>query len=232
MFDQRSYELEHLDLGDYTPAEYEGCLVELRRINEWLGDASALRRSLFPEVARVGLKNFSLLDVGAGSGYLLRVAAHEARARNLTARLTGLELDARATRAIVEESPAFPEIAAVRGDATRLPFADDSFDYVSCSLFTHHFKDDGVVTILSEMARVARRRVFVIDLHRHALAYFLYTTVGKIFLHNRLIREDGALSIRRSFLPGELRALAERAGLKEIEVRRRFPFRLVLSGHG
>jgi ubiquinone/menaquinone biosynthesis C-methylase UbiE len=229
-FPERSYELEHLDLGDYTPAEYEGCLVELRRINEWLGDARAFKRSLFPEVARAGLKSFSLLDVGAGSGYLLRVAARGARERNLKARLAGLELDARATRAIVEESGAFPEIAAVRGDATRLPFADDSFDYASCSLFTHHFKDDGVVTILSEMARVARRRVFVIDLHRHALAYFLYTTVGKIFLHNRLIREDGALSIRRSFRPAELRALADSAGLKEIEVRRRFPFRLVLSG--
>src|SRR4051794_9866556 len=126
MFDQRSYELEHLDLGDYTPAEYEGCLVELRRINEWLGDARAFKRSLFPEVARAGLKTFSLLDVGAGSGYLLRVAAREARARNLKAQLTGLELDARATRAIVEESGAFPEITAVRGDATRLPFADDS----------------------------------------------------------------------------------------------------------
>ncbi|MDT7602644.1 MAG: hypothetical protein QOF61_641 [Acidobacteriota bacterium] len=230
MFDQRSYELEHLDIGDYTAREYEGCLVELRLINEWLGDASALRRSLFPEIARAGLKSFSLLDVGAGSGYLLRVAAAEARRRNLRARLTGLELDARASRAIIEESRQFPEIAAVRGDATRLPFADDSFDYAACSLFMHHFKDDGVVAVLSEMARVARRRVFVIDLHRHALAYFLYTTVGKVFLHNRLIREDGALSIRRSFRPGELRALAGQAGLKEIEVRRRFPFRLVLSG--
>jgi 2-polyprenyl-3-methyl-5-hydroxy-6-metoxy-1,4-benzoquinol methylase len=83
---------------------------------------------------------------------------------------------------------------------------------------------------LRELARVARRRVFVIDLHRHAVAYLLYTTVGKLFLHNRLIREDGALSIRRSFRPVELRQLAEQAGLTEIEVRRRFPFRLVLSG--
>jgi ubiquinone/menaquinone biosynthesis C-methylase UbiE len=229
MFRQRSYELEHLDKGDYTPAEYEGCLVELRRINEWLGDASALRRSLFPEIERAGLESFSLLDVGAGSGELLRVAAAEARKRSLTARLAGLELDARATRAIIEESRAFPEISAVRGDALHLPFDDGAFDYVVCSLFTHHFKDDGVVAVLREMARVARRRIFVIDLHRHALAYFLYTTVGKIFLHNRLIREDGALSIRRSFRPHELRALAEQAGLKDINVRRRFPFRLVLS---
>jgi len=28
-FRQRSYELEHLDKGDYKPEEYEGCNVEL-----------------------------------------------------------------------------------------------------------------------------------------------------------------------------------------------------------
>jgi hypothetical protein len=39
----------------------------------------------------------------------------------------------------------------------------------------------------------------VIDLHRHPIAYFLYTTLGKIVLHNRLLRHDGALSILRSF---------------------------------
>jgi SAM-dependent methyltransferase len=229
MFSQRSYELEHLDRGDYTPEEYEGCLVELRRINEWLGDARALRASLVPEIERAGLREFSLLDVGAGSGELLRVAAGAARARGWRARLVGLELNERSARAILEESRGFAEIGAVRGDAFHLPFADDAFDYVICSLFTHHFRDEGVVEILREFKRVARRRLFVIDLHRHALAYFLYTTVGRLFLHNRLIREDGALSIRRSFRAGELRALAARAQLAHVEVRRRFPFRLVLS---
>ena len=228
-FDERSYELEHLDKGDYTPEEYEVCLVELRRVNEWLGDARALRASLVPEVARAGLREFSLLDVGAGSGELLRVVAREARARGWRVRLVGLELNARSARAILEESQGFAEIAAVRGDALHLPFADGAFDYVICSLFTHHFRDEGVVRILSEFRRVARRRVFVIDLHRHALAYFLYTTIGRLFLHNRLIREDGALSIRRSFRAGELRRLAREAQLENITVRRRFPFRLVLS---
>ncbi|HEX9919684.1 MAG TPA: methyltransferase domain-containing protein [Pyrinomonadaceae bacterium] len=230
MFSQRSYELEHLDKGDYTPEEYEGCLVELRRINEWLGDARALRASLVPEIERAGLHSFSLLDVGAGSGELLRVAARAARGRGWRAvRLVGLELNARSARAILEESRGFAEIGAVRGDAFHLPFADDAFDYVICSLFTHHFRDDGVVEILRELKRVARRRLFVIDLHRHAVAYFLYTTLGRLFLRNRLIREDGALSIRRGFRAAELRRLAERAQLAQIEVRRRFPFRLVLS---
>ena len=228
-FGQRSYELEHLDKGDYTPEEYEGCLVELRRINEWLGDARALRASLLPEIERAGLRKFSLLDVGAGSGELLRVAARAARRRGWRARLTGLELNERSARAILEESRGFAEISAMRGDAFHLPFADDAFDYVICSLFTHHFRDEGVVAILREFKRVTRRRLFVIDLHRHALAYFLYTTIGRLFLRNRLIREDGALSIRRGFRAGELRRLAGEAQLENVEVRRRFPFRLVLS---
>ncbi|MGA9997936.1 MAG: methyltransferase domain-containing protein [Pyrinomonadaceae bacterium] len=229
-FRQRSLELERLDKGDYTAEEYEGCLVELRRVNEWLGDASALRHSLLEEVERSGLKSFSVLDVGAGSGELLRVAAEWARENERRARLVGLELNARSAVSILEESENFSEISAVRGDALRLPFMDNEFDYAICSLFTHHFKDEQVVALLLELGRVTRRRLFVIDLHRHPLAYFLYTTLGRLLLHNPLIREDGALSILRSFVPEELRRLAERAHLANVRVERRFPFRLVLSG--
>ena len=228
-FRQRSYELEHLDKGDYTPEEYEGCMVELRRVNRYLGDARALSRSVLPEIERDGAREFSLLDVGAGSGELLREAARWAREKNLRARLVGLELNERSAEGIAEESRAFPEISAVRGDALRLPFDAGAFDYVMCSLFTHHFRDAGVVAVLSEMSRVARRRVYVIDLHRHPVAYYFFTTVARLFLHNRLIREDGALSILRSFAPRELRRLAESAGLARVKVERRFPYRLVLS---
>jgi ubiquinone/menaquinone biosynthesis C-methylase UbiE len=228
-FRQRSYELEHLDKGDYTAEEYEGCIKELQRVNRYLGDASALKRSVLASVEREGVRNFSLLDVGAGSGELLRVAALWARKSGRGARLTGLELNSRSARAILEESKEFSSISAVRGDALRLPFADDQFDYGMCSLFTHHFRDEGVVRILLELARISRRRVFVIDLHRHPVAYYFYTTVGRLFLHNRLIREDGALSILRGFRARELRRLASQAKLTDIEVERRFPFRLVLS---
>jgi ubiquinone/menaquinone biosynthesis C-methylase UbiE len=228
-FRQRSSELEHLDKGDYTAEEYENCIVELQRVNRYLGDASALRRSVLSFIERDGSASFSLLDVGAGSGELLRVAARWAHASGRGAHLVGLELNARSARAIIEESAAFASIAAVRGDALRLPFADDTFDYAICSLFTHHFKDEQVVSVLAEMARVSRRRLFVIDLHRHRVAYYLYTTIGRALLHNRLIREDGALSILRSFRPEELRRLALSTHLLDIKVERRFPFRLVMS---
>jgi ubiquinone/menaquinone biosynthesis C-methylase UbiE len=232
MFDQfheRNPELEHLDKGDYTGEEYEGCIIELQRVNRWLGDAKALKDSLLKEVERVNLQSFSVIDVGAGSGELLRVIAGWARETKRTAYLTGLELNTRSAEAIADESRAFAEISAVRGDAFQLPFADNTFDYAICSLFTHHFKDDSVERLLRELSRVAARRIFVIDLHRHPVAYYFFTTIGRLFLHNRLIREDGALSILRSFKPKELQRLAQRAGLESSLVERHFPYRLVLT---
>jgi SAM-dependent methyltransferase len=228
-FRQRSLKPENLDKGSYTPEEYEGCLVELRRVNEWLGDANALRDSLLKVIERRGLQSFSVLDVGAGSGELLRVAARWARDTNRTAFLTGVELNARSAKAIVEESADLSEIAAVRANGFALPFPDQTFDYVFQSLTLHHFDDAGAVKLIQEMARVSRCGIFVIDLHRNPVAYFFYTTIGRLFLHNRLIREDGALSILKSFTPEEMEEIGRRTGLANVKVEKYFPSRLILS---
>jgi len=228
-FKQRSHRLEHIDTGNYTAAEYEDCISELQFVNRWMGDAHSLKTTLLREIESQSLTTFSILDIGAGSGELLRVAATWARQTNRRLRAVGLELNERMAESILEESGRFDEIGSVRGDALKLPFADAEFDYVMCSLFTHHLLDEQVVQVLREMRRVARRRIFVIDLHRHPVAYLLYTTLGKIVLHNRLLRHDGALSILRSFKSDELLELARRAGLRDISVERHFPYRLVLS---
>jgi ubiquinone/menaquinone biosynthesis C-methylase UbiE len=228
-FRKRSHELENIDKGTYTPEEYEGCLVELRRVNEWLGDANALRDSLFKEIERRALRSFSVLDVGAGSGELLRVTAQWARETNRVAELAGLELNERSAEAILSESRDFPEISSVQANGLVLPFADNSFDYAIQSLTLHHFDDEGAVAIIREMGRVATRGIFVIDLHRNPVAYFFYTTIGRLVLHNRLLREDGALSILKSFKPEEMEEIGRQARLANVKVEKHFPSRLVLS---
>jgi len=228
-FKQRSHRLEYIDTGNYTAAEYEDCISELQFVNRWMGDAHSLKATLLREVESQSLASFSILDIGAGSGELLRVAATWARQTNRHLSAVGLELNESMAESIVEQSEQFDEISSVRGDALRLPFADAEFEYVMCSLFTHHLLDEEVVEVLREMSRVARRRIFVIDLHRHPVAYFLYTTLGKIVLHSRLVRHDGALSILRGFKSEELLELAQRANLRDIRVERHFPYRLVLS---
>ena len=228
-FRHRSHEPENIDKGSYTPEEYEECIVELQRVNQWLGDAKVLRESLLAEVEHAKLNFFSILDVGAGSGELLRVAATWARETNRRGWFVGLEINERSAKAILEESGEFPQIASVRANAFALPFADRSFDFVMQSLTLHHFDDQGVVNVLREMVRVAARGMFVIDLHRNPVAYYFYTTIGRLFLHNRLLREDGALSILKSFKPEELEHLGRQANLPNLKVERHFPSRLVLS---
>lgn len=233
LFRTRSYELEHLDKGDYTNREYENCLVELRRINRYLGDARALREGVLKEIEkdlrRKERSEFSLLDVGAGSGELLREAATWGAKKNTKAKCVGVELNDHAARSMKRESSEYPNIFALRADGFRLPFAAKSFDYTICSLFAHHFREAEIVRLLQEFRRVARKKIFVLDLHRHAAAYLLYTTLGRIVLHNRLVRADGALSIKRAFVASELETLARDAGFDDFNVRRVFPFRLVLK---
>jgi ubiquinone/menaquinone biosynthesis C-methylase UbiE len=228
VFKTRSYKLERIDTGDYTPEEYERFLREIAFINRVLGDNQALKKTLLREIESEDLKEFSVLDVGAGSGELLRAISRFSRNQNRKGRLCGLELNARSAAAILEESKNYAEIHAVRGDAFQLPFADSAFDYAICSLFTHHLTDESVVRILEEMKRVARRGIFVIDLHRHAAAYFLYKFFCAAFRISSLVREDGSLSILRSFKPSELTEFAGKARLENSSVKRTFPFRLIL----
>lgn len=225
---ERSLKLERIDTGDYTAAEYERFLREIRLINRLIGDRRALRRSLLREILLNDVREFSVLDVGAGSGELLREIARFARKRSKQAFLMGLELNDRSAREILKESKDFPEIRAVRGDALHLPFAGKSFDYSICSLFTHHLSDENIVRALSEMKRVSRRAVYVIDLHRHPLAYVSYKAFCAAFRISELVRHDGSLSILRGFKAFELEELARRAKLRRVSVTRSFPFRLIL----
>lgn len=228
MFQTRSLKLERLDTGNYTPNEYDVCLSELRFINRWIGDTWALRKTLLREIKQKNLLEFSVLDVGAGSGELLREIAKFARKSKRKASLVGLELNKMSVNSIVSESKNFSEISAIRGNALALPFTDNSFDYTICSLFTHHFTDEKVVQILSEFKRVSRLGIFVIDLHRHPIAYSLYKIFCTTFHISRLVREDGSLSVLRGFKPNELKQLAQAAKMENASVTKHFPFRLVL----
>ena len=73
VFEKRSTELERIDTGDYTPAEYATFLREIAFINRYFGDQRALKKTLLREIEREDLREFSVLDVGCGSGELMRI---------------------------------------------------------------------------------------------------------------------------------------------------------------
>lgn len=223
-FRQRSYEFERLDTGDYTPAEYAVWLGEMRRVHNFFGELRALKKTLLREIENSVQSNISLLDVGAGSGYLLGEVAKNIIGKR--AFLVGVEVNPEAATSIRASGA-----ESVQCDALILPFADAQFDHAFCTLMLHHLSDEDAVKLLAEMARVSRGKIFVVDLNRDRTAYYMYKLFAPVFFQ-RLTVEDGALSILRSRTPGELSKLAEEANLKQIEVVRSRLNRLVLSGVG
>jgi ubiquinone/menaquinone biosynthesis C-methylase UbiE len=229
VFETRSTEPERIDTGDYTEEEYKTFLREIRFINRWIGDRWALQKTLLKKIDELDPAKVSVLDVGAGSGELLKEIALFARRRKSRAFLTGLDLNKLSAESVANEGNNFDEINAVRGDALNLPFDDNSFDFAICSLFTHHFADDGVIEIMREMKRVAHRGIYVIDLHREKGAYRMYKLFCFVFRISRLVREDGLLSIKKSFQPDELSGLAKKAGFANVGSQTVFPARIVVT---
>lgn len=229
MFKQRATSPERIDTGDYTPEEYERFLKEIRFINRRLGDRAILERTLLNEIEVLGLNDFSVLDVGAGTGELLGLVADAARLKDRRARLVGLDLNELSIKEIANEAKEHNEISPVRADALALPFPDHAFDYAICSLFAHHLTDEQVPDVIGEMSRVARRGIVVIDLERSPAAWLLYQLFCAAYRISPLVRQDGSLSIRKGFRPAELEEISKDAGLTGARVTRSWPYRVVLS---
>ncbi len=228
MFEKRSSQLERIDTGDYTPSEYARYHREIRFINRYLGDYWAIRKTLLRDIERRNLSEFSVLDVGAGSGELLTLIARFARTTGRSSTLVGLDLSEDAVRSIASETNEYSEIRPLRADAFTLPFKDGGLNYVISSLFFHHLPDEKIPEVIDEMARVAKDGIVIIDLERKRRAWLLFRLFCKAFRISPLVTEDGALSIRRGFTSSEFRQLGERSSLTSFDVMRSFPYRIIL----
>ena len=204
-------------------------LDDLRIANRYLGGATsilgplrALLRSEPPRVVRV-------LDVGCGGADVPRALAGWARRRGVRLRITAVDQDPVVVARAAAACRAWPEIRVVRADATRLPFADHSFDYVTSSMLLHYFGLAEAAAVLTGWRHLAIRAVVVADVRRHWFPCLAIDLLGRVSRH-RLFRQGHTDTIRRGFTPGELGRLAGQAGFARIGVRRHVPFRLSLVG--
>lgn len=198
-------------------------LQDIRRLNRWLGETSIVLRYL---QRLLGSPPATLLDVATGSGDIPLHAFIWATASNLDLTVTGLD----SSQEVLNEARARcgGAVRLVTGDARQLPFEENTFDIVTSSLALHHFDPDDAVLALSEMWRVARGAVLVVDLVRSYPAYAGTWLATRIVARNRITRHDGPLSVLRSYTPTESLDLARAAGLVNPLVTAHVPFRQAL----
>ncbi len=215
-----------MDSPELDPSTYASILNDLGRVNS----VTLARRPTINFLARAigDARRFRLLDVGFGEGDMLRAIARWARRRGLSADLVGVDLNPKSAAVARAATPSDLAIEYHTGDYRELR---GGFDFVVSNLVGHHMTDDQLRDFLRYMEAHARTGWIVNDLHRHRFAYGAYPLLCWVMGWHRIVREDGRLSIARSFRPAEWRAILADAGIEPgaAKVVRRFPFRLCVE---
>ena len=222
----RSRQEEQMDAPGLDSAVYEQVLHDLARVNRWTMTARPTIAYLKQAIG--ARRGFRLLDVGFGDGDILRAIARWAKKRGLEADLVGVDLKEKSVAAAKAATPADYRIDYVAGDYADQPGA---FDFIISSQVAHHMTDEQLRTFLRFMEGKARRGWLISDLHRHGFSYRGFPLLARLLRVHRIVREDGQLSIARSFRPAEWLAILAEAGIEREAVRiaRRFPFRLCVE---
>lgn len=97
-----------------------------------------------------------VLDIGCGAGYFLYLIREQYRSRGFTPSIVGLDASTfqlfYMARRMLKEN--VHDVVVVRGNGEYLPFADHSFDLVTCSEVLEHIRNP--IRALSEMNRVLK----------------------------------------------------------------------------
>lgn len=161
------------------------------------------------------------LDVGTGTGWIaIGVAKHDP-----TCHVTGIDLsDAMLSVATINAAgeSVGRQITFQRGNASQIPFDDETFDAVFCHNMLHHIPEP--IFLIREMKRVVKKNgAFAArDLVRHsAFVTWLHVNVFG-FSYNALMKKEYRDSILASLSSVEWRELFIAANIEGAKITKQF----------
>lgn len=171
----------------------------LARVNQWLGGYRSTLGALKNMIDPLTLDQpITLIDIGCGGGDTLRVIADFGRKQQRNFKLIGIDANEFIINYAKEKSIKYPEISYFSQNVFSTEFLDLKYDIALFNLVLHHFNDDEIIQLLSTVSGKAGFGVIVNDLHRSALAYYLFQLVC-LTISNQMARDDGLISILRGF---------------------------------
>jgi len=212
---KRRPSLELLDSDAGTEREIAGSLRDLQMFNEWFGGVRTTEKLVRRALAESRGQSASLLEVAAGAGFV------PAKIRE---RLSP-QLDLTVTVLDRARSHLNGSGRAVAGDALALPFADSSFDLVSCNLFVHHLAPDELQRFAREALRVCRVAFLVNDVVRSPI-HLALTYAGFPLYRSRITRNDAPASVRQAYTPAELSELLQPLTARPVQISRHYLYRM------
>lgn len=159
-------------------------LDQIANINKRLGGNKATINGLHTLLkAQPKDVTMSIVDLGCGSGDMLRAVADYGRKNSFTFNLTGIDANAYTVNYARKLSVNYPEISYLEMDVQSIEFSGIPFDMVITTLFLHHFTDQEIERLLIPIVNKVRIGIVINDLHRSKIAYFLFKVIS-LFIKN------------------------------------------------
>lgn len=225
--DLRRRETSALELMD-DPACDENALRKtyghFALVNRVVSGWHAVYRRTIRPLARASAASLTVLDIGSGGGDVARALATWAARDGNPIEVTAIDPDERAF-AYASALPPVPGVRFERTASRELVEAGRAFDLVVSNHVLHHLEPAELAGLLRDSEHLARRLVIHNDIARARLAYAAYAVGTTGAFRGSFIHDDGLLSIRRSYTPGELADEAPDGW----RVESRWPFRVLLT---
>jgi len=220
---------EQLELADVDLNRLRRTIRQFKLINYLLSASrSRVRELFFTIMEQEPDRMYTLLDVGAGGCDIAIWAAREARQRGLRLTITALDNDRRSLPIAYQAIRDYPEIRIVEGNALELSRLGP-FDFVFSNHLLHHLAWDEIRVFLDSIIAQTRIAFVMNDLKRSNWAYLGFSIFSGLLTRRSYHFNDGRLSIRRAFLPEELRDFLDmNFPNSQIQVVETFPARVVL----
>ncbi len=230
-FSQRNELSELMDAEDTDFATFRECLVDLTKVNR-LTLAYRPTLSFFKRLAASGAlprhRAVSVVDVGSGSGDMLRRIDRWATAHGYKFDLVGIDLNPWSAKTAAQLTQEHPRLRFVTANIFDYQPAAP-IDIVISSLFTHHLDNEAVVKFLRWMEANARIGWFINDLQRHPIAYHAFKHASHALSFHHFVQHDGPVSIARAFSDADWQNLLRAADIAGAHVKAYMPFRLCVS---
>jgi 2-polyprenyl-3-methyl-5-hydroxy-6-metoxy-1,4-benzoquinol methylase len=230
-FSKRSYQKEIMDDLETGGKLMEVTLKELKIINKVLGGNHVTTSSLDQIMNKYPQKSYSIADIGCGGGDMIKVMANWARRKEINCQFIGIDANPNIIKLAKSNLSEITNVAFETQNVFDGSFIDKKVDIVTCTLFTHHFTDEELLLLLSSFKKKAKLGVVINDLHRHPIAYYSIKLLTALFSNSTMVKNDGPLSVLRSFKKSELANILKSSGISDYEIKWNWAFRWRVTGY-
>ena len=197
-------------------------LDKIASINKLLG-GNAVTLNGVKKLLKNTNQPIKIVDIGCGNGDMLRTLADYANQKKLNFELIGIDANQFTVNHAKQLSVNYKNIGYKCEDIFKDQIAD--CDIILCTLTLHHFKDQEILDLLTRFKKAASLGVVINDLHRSALAYYLFIGLCFVFGLNHMSKEDGLVSILRGFKKADLQLYSKQLQLKNCSIKWKWAFR-------